>query len=71
MTFSRDLLTKDGWSDISIPGSIKKVRIFNNQLTLSHVQIVRIIGEGILRIHEKDLYNNVARSDIFVTVRFK
>ena len=71
VTFSRDLLTKDGWSDISIPGSIKKVRIFNHQLTLSHVQIVRIIGEGILRIHEKDMYNNVDRSDIFVTVRFK
>lgn len=69
--FSRDLLTKDGWSDISIPGSIKKVRIFNHQLTLSHVQIVRIIGEGILRIHEKDMYNNVDRSDIFVTVRLK
>lgn len=70
VSFSRDLLNKDGWTDITIPGSVKKVRVFNHQLTLSHVQIVRIVGEGILRIHEKDMYNNIDRGDIFVTVRF-
>lgn len=68
--FSRDLLNKDGWTDITIPGSVKTVRICNNKLMLSHVQIVRIVGEGILRIHEKDMYNNIDRGDIFVTVRF-
>ena len=39
-------------------------------MTLTPTQVIRVIGEGILRIHEKDMYNNIDRGDIFVTVRF-
>jgi len=70
IAFSRDLLDSGGWSDIAVPGSAKMVRVLNRCLVLVPTQIVRIIGEGVLRIHEKDMYNNVDRGDIFVTVRF-
>jgi hypothetical protein len=70
IAFSRDLLDKDGWSDIAVPGSAKTVRVLNRCLVLAPTQIVRIVGDGVLRIHEKDMYNNVDRGDIFVTVRF-
>ena len=70
IAFSRDLLDKGGWSDVAVPGSAKTVRVFNRCLVLAPTQIVRIVGDGVLRIHEKDMYNNVDRGDIFVTVRF-
>lgn len=70
IVFSRDLLDKDGWSDIAIPGSTKTVRVLNRCLVLAPTQIVRVVGNGVLRIHEKDMYNNVDRGDIFVTIRF-
>jgi hypothetical protein len=70
ISFSKDLLDKNGWSDIVVPGSTKTVRVFNRSLLLSTTQIVCITGCGVLRIHEKDMYNNVDRGDIFVTVRF-
>jgi len=70
ISFSRDLLDSGGWSDIAVPGSAKTVRVLNRCLVLAPTQIVRIVGEGVLRIHEKDMYNNVDRGDIFVTVRF-
>ena len=68
--FSRDLLDKDGWSDIAVPGSTKTVRVLSRCLVLVPTQIVRVVGNGVLRIHEKDMYNNIDRGDIFVTVRF-
>jgi hypothetical protein len=70
IAFSRDLLDSGGWSDIAVPGSAKTVRVLNRCLALAPTQIVRIVGDGVLRIHEKDMYNNVDRGDIFVTVRF-
>ena len=70
IVFSRDLLDNDGWSDIAIPGSTKTVRVLNRCLVLAPTQIVRVVGNGVLRIHEKDMYNNVDRGDIFVTIRF-
>lgn len=70
ISFSRDLLEKNSWSDIVVPGSTKTVRVFNRSLLLSTSQVVCIKGCGVLRIHEKDMYNNIDRGDIFVTVRF-
>jgi len=70
IVFSRDLLDKGGWSDIAVPGSAKTVRVLNRCLALVPTQIVRVVSDGVLRIHEKDMYNNVDRGDIFVTVRF-
>jgi hypothetical protein len=70
IAFSRDLLEKDGWTDVIVHGSAKTVRIMNRTMILSATQVVRIVGDGVLRIHEKDMYNNVDRGDIFVTVRF-
>ena len=70
IAFSLDLLDSGGWSDIAVPGSAKTVRVLNRCLALVPTQIVRIVGEGVLRIHEKDMYNNIDRGDIFVTVRF-
>jgi hypothetical protein len=70
IAFSLDLLDKDGWSDIAVPGSTKTVQVLNRCLVLVPTQIVRVVGTGVLRIHEKDMYNNVDRGDIFVTVRF-
>ena len=70
IVFSLDLLDKDGWSDIAVPGSTKTVRVLNRCLMLVPTQIVRVVGNGVLRIHEKDMYNNIDRGDILVTVRF-
>ena len=70
ITFSRDLLFNDECSLVTIPGSTKSVRLTHRVMTLTPTQVIRIIGEGILRIHEKDMYNNIDRGDIFVTVRF-
>jgi hypothetical protein len=70
IVFSRDLLDKDGWSDIAVPGSTKTVRVLNRCLVLASTQVVRVVGHGVLRIHEKDMYNNIDRGDICVTVRF-
>ena len=70
IAFSRDLLEKDGWTDVIVHGSAKTVRIINRTMILSATQVVCIVGDGVLRIHEKDMYNNVDRGDIFVTVRF-
>lgn len=68
--FSRDLLRKDWYSDVTIPTSAKTVRLTPHIMTILQTQIIRVIGEGVLRIHEKDMYNNIDRGDIFVTVRF-
>lgn len=70
IAFSRDLLEKDGWTDVIVHGSAKTVRIINRTMILSATQVVCIVGDGVLRIHEKDMYNNVDRGNIFVTVRF-
>ena len=70
VVFSRDLLSKDWYSDITIPTSKKTVRLTPHVMTFLQTQIIRVIGEGVLRIHEKDMYNNIDRGDIFVTVRF-
>jgi len=68
--FSRDLLFNDECSLVTIPSSTKSVRLNHRVMTLTPTQVIRVIGEGILRIHEKDMYNNIDRGDIFVTVRF-
>ena len=70
MVFSHDLLRKDWYSDVTIPTSSKTVRLTPHIMTFLQTQVIRVIGEGVLRIHEKDMYNNVDRGDIFVTVRF-
>jgi len=68
--FSRDLLRKDWYSDVTIPTSTKTVRLTPHIMTFLQTQVIRVIGEGVLRIHEKDMYNNIDRGDIFVTIRF-
>ena len=70
VVFSRDLLRKDWYSDVTIPTSTKTVRLTPHIMTFLQTQVIRVIGEGVLRIHEKDMYNNIDRGDIFVTVRF-
>lgn len=70
IVFSRDLLRKDWCHDVAVPTSAKTVRLTPHVMSLLETQIIRVIGEGVLRIDEKDMYNNIDRGDIFVTVRF-
>ena len=50
--------------------SSRTVRLTSRVMSFLQMQVIRVIGEGVLRIHEKDMYNNIDRGDIFVTVRF-
>ena len=70
ITFSPALLDKSSWTDVTIPGTTKIVRVPHDRLFVVPSQIVCIYGAGVLRIHEKDMYNVTERGDVFVSVRF-
>jgi len=70
IAFTSALLNKLGGTDVVVPGSTKMVRISNSGLALTTTQVVCVCGVGLLRIHEKDMYNDTDRGDVFITVRF-
>ena len=69
ITFSSALLEKSSWTEVTIPGTTKIVRVPHDRLFIVPSQIVRLYGMGVLRIHEKDMYNVTERGDVFVSVR--
>ena len=67
--FTSNLLENDT-IEVQLPLCNKTILIDTSLLVFKKTQVVNLQGKGLLRINEKNIYNNSDRGDLIIPIRF-
>lgn len=69
LPFTSNLLENDT-IEVQLPLCNKTILIDTSLLVFKKSQVVNLQGKGLLRINEKNIYNNTDRGDLIIPIRF-
>jgi hypothetical protein len=69
LPFTSNLLENDT-IEVQLPLCNKTILIDTSLLVFKKTQVVNLQGKGLLRINEKNIYNNSDRGDLIIPIRF-